>query len=284
MAGGGMTWLITGVSSGLGRALAEAALARGDAVAGLLRRPDALAAFEALAPGRAHALLADLGDEAAVLAAVRRAEGLLGQVDVLVNNAGYGLTGAVEEASAEEIRRQFETNLYGPLATIRAVLPAMRVRRGGHIVNITSVSGLAAWAGTGIYCASKYALEAIGETLAQELGPLGIKVTNVAPGGLRTDYAGRSLTRTAARIDDYGATAHESFRLLTAGAGRERGDPARAAVAIMAAVDAPAPPLHLLLGGDAVHYATRKLGALQTEMGEWIDLTLSTAFPQGSPG
>ena len=253
-----MNWLITGVSSGLGRALALAALERGDRVAGTVRSEAAKAAFEALAPDLASGFVLDVSDEGAV----------------------HRTVAAVEEARMEEVRAQFEVNVFGPLVAIQAVLPFMRARRAGHIVNITSVSGIAPWAGTGLYCGSKFALEGIGQTLAQEVGPLGIKVTNVAPGGLRTDYARRSLTRTALQIDDYDATAHKSRRLLDAGVGRERGDPARAAQAILKVVDSPTPPLRLLLGGDAVHYATRQAGAMQTEMGEWIDLTTSIAFPE----
>ena len=267
------------MGSGLGRALAAAALARGDRVAGTVRTDEAAAAFEALAPGQAFGFRLDLADVDAVGPVVAEAERALGGVGVLVNNAGYGLIGAVEEASAAEVARQFAVNVFGPVAMIQAVLPFMRARRAGHIVNITSVSGHAAWAGTGVYCASKFALEGFGETLAQELQPLGIKVTNVAPGGLRTDYAARSMTVTARSIADYDATAHLSRRLLEAGAGREKGDPARAAHAIVTLVDSPAPPVRLFLGTDALHYATRKYGQVQTEIGEWIELSTSIAFP-----
>ena len=274
-----MNWLITGVGSGLGKALAAAALARGDVVAGTIRGLDQQAAFEALAPGRTFGFQLDLGDVEAAGRVVAEAEGALGGIGVLVNNAGYGLIGAVEEASAAEVARQFAVNVFGPLAAIQAVLPFMRARRAGHIVNITSVSGHAAWAGTGVYCASKFALEGLGETLAQELEPLGIKATNVAPGGLRTDYAARSMTATARSIPDYDETAHLSRRLLEAGAGREKGDPFRAALAILQLVDSPAPPVRLFLGTDALHYATRKYGQVQTEIGEWIELSTSIAFP-----
>ena len=274
-----MNWLITGVGSGLGKALAAAALARGDSIAGTVRTTEAVAAFEALAPGRAFGFRLDLADAAAVDAVVVAAEAALGGIGVLVNNAGYGLIGAVEEASPREIARQFAVNVFGPIAAIHAALPSMRARRAGHIVNITSVSGHAAWAGTGIYCASKFALEGLGETLAQELAPLGIKVTNVAPGGLRTDYAARSMTVTDRSIADYDDTAHLSRRLLEDGAGREKGDPARAAQAILKLVDSAAPPVRLFLGTDALHYATRKYGQVQTEIGEWIELTASIAFP-----
>ena len=196
------SFLITGVSSGLGRELAKAALARGDRVAGTVRKAADAEAFAALGEG-ALPLVADVADEAGLRAAVAEAEAAFGAIDVLVNNAGYGLIAAVEEASLAETRAQFEVNVFGALCAIQAVLPAMRARGSGHIVNITSVSGLAAWSGTGVYCASKFALEAIGEALAQEVGPLGIRVTNVAPGGMRTDYAGRSMTRAANLIEAY---------------------------------------------------------------------------------
>ena len=273
-----MNWLITGVSSGLGRAIAEAALARGDRVAGTVRRPDDLAAFEARAPGQAFGYLADMVDEAAVRAAVDRAEADLGGIDVLVGNAGYGLVGAVEESSLAEIRRQFEVNVFGPIAAIQAVLPYFRARRRGHVITITSVSGVATWAGTGVYCGSKHALEGVTRTLAEEVAELGIKVTNIEPGGLRTDYAGRSMVVTEARIDDYEGAARNAQRIMADHAGHEPGDPAKAAQAILAIAGTDDPPLQLLLGADAMLYATREVARYQAEIGRWAKLTLSTGF------
>ncbi len=275
------SWFITGVSSGLGRAIAEAALQRGDYVSGTVRGEEARQAFEQLSPDRAVGHVLDVIDTPALRAAISRADASGEGVDVLVNNAGYGLTGAVEEASLSEIRAMFEVNVFAAAMAIQAVLPFMRARRRGHIINITSVSGLAAWAGTGVYCASKFALEGLGQALAQEVAGLGIKVTNVAPGGLRTDYASRSLRRSAAVIEDYDGPGHFAGGILAEHAGQESGDPARAAAAILELVDADVPPLHLLLGADAMHYATRAMGAFQIEMGEWAPLTLSTAFPDG---
>ncbi|HEX4195837.1 MAG TPA: oxidoreductase [Caulobacteraceae bacterium] len=274
-------WLITGVNAGLGNALAEAALARGDTVAGTVRTLGALAAFEALAPGRSLGFLLDVTDEMAVRKVAEKAEAATGGLDVLVNNAGYGLVGAVEEASLAEVRAQFEVNLFGPIAMIQAVLPFMRARRAGRIVNITSVSGVAAWAGTGIYCASKYALEGVAQTLAQEVAELGVKVINVEPGGMRTDYAGRSLHQTQRIIDDYDGAARFARRILAEHAGHEPGDPAKVAAAILKVVDAENPPLQLLLGADALHYATRQLARVQAEIGEWASLTMSTSFDEG---
>jgi NAD(P)-dependent dehydrogenase (short-subunit alcohol dehydrogenase family) len=273
-----MNWLITGVSSGLGRAIAAAALQRGDKVAGTVRRKADLGAFEALSPGHAFGYLADMLDEASVRHAVGRAEGDLGGVDVLVGNAGYGLVGAVEESSLAEIRRQFEVNVFGPIAAIQAVLPYFRARRRGHVITITSVSGVATWAGTGVYCGSKHALEGVTRTLAEEVAELGIKVTNIEPGGLRTDYAGRSAIVTQRRIDDYEGAARNAQRVMADHAGHEPGDPARAAQAILAIAGADDPPLQLLLGADAILYATRHLAAQQAEIGRWAKLSLSTGF------
>jgi NAD(P)-dependent dehydrogenase (short-subunit alcohol dehydrogenase family) len=273
-----MNWLITGVSSGLGRAIAAAALASGDKVGGTVRRQADLTAFEAAAPGRAFGYLADMVDEDAVRAAVDRAEADLGGLDVLVGNAGYGLVGAVEESSLAEIRRQFEVNVFGPIAAIQAVLPYFRARRRGHVITITSVSGVATWAGTGVYCGSKHALEGITRTLAEEVAELGVKVTNIEPGGLRTDYAGRSMVVTQAQIDDYDGAARNAQRIMADHAGHEPGDPAKAAQAILAIARTDDPPLQLLLGADAMLYATRQLAAYQAEIGRWAKLTLSTGF------
>jgi NAD(P)-dependent dehydrogenase (short-subunit alcohol dehydrogenase family) len=271
-------WLITGVSGGLGKALAEAALARGDNVAGTARNASDLAAFEAQAPGRARGFLLDMADEAAVRDTVDQAEAEFGGLDILVNNAGYGLVGAVEEASLAEIRAQFEVNVFGPIIAIQAVLPHFRRRRAGHIINITSVSGVATWAGTGVYCGSKFALEGVTQTLAQEVAELGIRLTNVEPGGMRTDYAGRSLIKTQKVIADYDGLARDAQRILADHTGHEPGDPAKIAQAILEIAGMENPPLQLLLGADAMLYATRKLAQFQAEIGRWAPLTLSTAF------
>lgn len=269
------TWLITGVSGGLGRQIALAALARGDVVVGTVRNAEAATAFEALG---GHALLLDVTDEAAVKAGVARAEALTGRIDILVNNAGYGLVGAVEEASLDEVRAQFETNVLGPLSMLKAVLPAMRLRRDGRIINITSVSGLAVWAGTGVYCASKWALEGLTQTLAAEVAELGIKVVNVAPGGLRTDFAAGSKAVVADKIADYDGLAREAERIMADHAGHEPGDPAKAAQAILTIADHPDPPLHLLLGEDALKYAGYAAQGLATDIKAWKALSLSIAF------
>jgi NAD(P)-dependent dehydrogenase (short-subunit alcohol dehydrogenase family) len=270
-------WLITGVSGGLGRALAEAALARGDAVVGTMRRPADQAAFEALAPGRATGVLLDLAVPDTAQAAVAAAEAALGSIDRLVNNAGYGMVGAIEETSIAQAKALFDVNLFGAIAMIQAVLPAMRARRAGQIVNITSLSGFAPWWGTGIYGASKYALECIGQTLAQEVKPLGIHVTNVAPGGFRTGFAGPALVEAERTIADYDDGARQSKLSLLAGRGKEAGDPAKAAAAILLALDAPRPPFHLLLGEDALRHWHEHNDFVLDQIETWEALSLSTA-------
>jgi len=276
------TWLITGVSSGFGRALAEEVLARGHRVLGSVRREADAAAFEALAPGRAMALQFDVTDEPAVHAAVGKIveQGMV--IDVLVNNAGYGLVAGVEEASLEETRQQFEVNVYGPLIMMQAVLPSMRARRSGAIINITSVSGIVGWPSLGIYTGSKFALEGISETLAQELAPLGIRVMMVEPGGFRTNFATTSRNVSTREITDYDASVGECRRILASHRGHEPGDPAKAARAILTALEAPEPPLRLLLGEDALGYARGKLDQQLGEIAQWEALTLSTNYTLGN--
>lgn len=272
-----MIWFITGVSRGLGRVLAQAALARGDVVAGTVRSPADAAAFAALHPSNALGLIADVTDGAAIKTAVDRVEALHGGIDILVNNAGYGMVGAIEETSLAQVRALFETNVFGTIGVLQAVLPGMRARRAGHIVTITSVSGWAPWAGTAIYGASKFALECVGRTLAQEVAGLGIRVSNVAPGGLRTDFAG-ALRVAAEKIADYDATAHQAERIMTDHAGHEPGDPAKAAQAILDLVDSDAPPLRLLLGADALGYAEAEIAAIQADIAAGRATTLSIAI------
>lgn len=270
-------WLITGVAGGLGKAIAAAALARGDSVAGTVRSPAQLDAFESQAPGRAFAYVLDVRDEAALHAAVASVEARSGGIDVLVNNAGYGICGAVEETSLAEARAQFEVNVFGPLAAAQAVLPAMRRRGAGRIINISSVSGVATWAGTGIYCGSKHALEGIMQTLADEVAELGIKVINLEPGGMRTDYAGRSLQRAERRIADYDGAARDAERTMTGHQGHEPGDPDKVAQVVLQMADHDAPPLQLLLGADALFYATQRQARAQADMGQWLATSMSTA-------
>ena len=273
------SWFITGISSGLGRAIAQAALDHGDVVVGTARQQADVDAFDALSD-RAIGMMLDVTDEAAIHTVVADAEAKTGGLDILVNNAGYGLIGAVEEASLDEIRAQFEVNVFGAIAVIQAVLPFMRGRRAGHIINISSISGLAPWPGTGVYGASKYALEGFAQNLAGEVAELGIHITNVEPGALRTDFAGRSLITAARQIEDYNGAARDALRTLQDGAARETGDPAKASQAILKMLEAEKPPLHFLLGSDALYYAGDKLGSMQAEIAKWAPLTVNIDFDE----
>ncbi|MGP3791529.1 oxidoreductase [Pseudomonas sp. B392_1p] len=274
MAANARTWLITGVSSGLGAALAEAVLARGDVVIGTLRQKEQLAEFEALKPGRAHAVQLDLRDYGRVLEVVGRAAEQHGGVDVLVNNAGYGLAGALEEVSESEAREQMETNFFGALAATQAALPSMRRKRWGHVVNITSMAGFMGIPGMPLYSASKFALEGLGVALAAEAGSLGIRVTNVEPGALRTRWAsGNAIVRSQRVLDDYQNTAGAVRSGLAKMDGRQDGDPVKAALAIIEAVDAEQPPLHLPLHPSALSAYRDVLGKTLEQLEEWRDVS-----------
>ena len=264
-------WLITGVSSGFGRELARAALSRGEIVAGTMRQPAQLAEFRQLAPGRAFAYQLDVTEPSNIERVVERvAKDCGGRIDVLVNNAGYGLIGAVEEVSDQETRRMFETNFFGLLNVTRAVLPVMRAQRSGHIFNFSSVAGILGIPGVGHYCAAKFAVEGLSESLAGELSAFGIKVTIVEPGGFRTDFAGRSITIAGNALADYAGTPGGKARdLMSQYSGHEPGDPVKAMQAILAAADAETPPLRLVLGPDALRAARAKLASLATNYDAW---------------
>ena len=244
---------------------------------GSVRDSAQVAAFESLAPGRADAVVFDVRDEANVARGVARAIELLGTVDVVVNNAGYGLFGAVEEISNVELLDQLMTNVVGVWNVLRAVLPHLRGNQRGHIINMSSIAGLVASAGAGGYNASKFALEGMTEALAQEVMPLGIAVTLVEPGQFRTEFAGGSAQFAAANLDAYrgnAATMRKGFAKLS---GNQPGDPIRAAAAILAIVDDPAPPVRLLLGSDSVGRATAKLAWIQSEIQRSQAIALDTA-------
>lgn len=273
------TWLVTGVSTGLGRAIAEAALRRGDAVIGTLRKAEQVAAFEALAPGRATARLLDVTDRAKVYEVARSAIEAAGGVDVVVNNAGYGLCGAAEEVSDAELRHQMETNFFGLVEVTRAALPFMRARKRGHFVNISSVAGFKGILGMSIYSASKFAVEGFSEGLAAECAHLGIKVTIVEPGGFRTNWSSSTaLVRSARVIDDYVPTAGAVRTMLEQYNGQQPGDPAKGAAAILTAVDSTQPPLRLPLGADAVKYLREKLAQMTQELDAWEKVASATGF------
>lgn len=271
------TFLITGVSSGLGRAFAAGALDAGHRVIGTVRRSDDAAAFKALAPDRTHPLVLDVTHYDALPDAVGDAERQAGPIDVLVNNAGYGHEGVLEESSMEDLQRQFAANVFGPVAMMKAVLPGMRQRRRGHIVNVTSMGGFITMPGISYYCGSKFALEGISEALGKEVAGFGIRVTALAPGQFRTDWAGRSMDRTPRSIADYDAVMDPIRAGRQAKSGNQPGDPARAAQALLALVDAPTPPTRLFLGEDALALVEQKLDGMRDELWAWEALSRSTS-------
>jgi NAD(P)-dependent dehydrogenase (short-subunit alcohol dehydrogenase family) len=269
------TFLITGVSSGFGRALAEAALRDGHIVAGTVRNDADRERFEALGEA-AHALILDVTNTAAIAPAVADIENRLGAIDVLVNNAGYGHEGILEESSIDDLRRQFEVNVFGAVAMIQAVLPSMRRRRAGHIVNITSMGGIITLPGLSYYHGSKFALEGISESLGKEVKDLGIKVTAVEPGGFRTDWAGRSMVRAERSIGDYDPIIEPIRQRRMEMSGRQVGDPNKAAQAMLKVALSANPPAHLLLGSDAVRLVEEKIKSLQADFEAWKSVSLST--------
>ena len=268
--------LITGVSSGFGRALAQQALLAGHRVVGTVRSAAACSDFETLAPGRAFGRLLDVTDAQAIDALVHTIETEIGAIDVLVNNAGYGHEGILEESTLDELRNQFEVNVFGPAALIKAVLPHMRARRRGHILNITSMGGFITMPGIAWYCGSKFALEGISEVLAKEVAAFGIHVTAVAPGSFRTDWAGRSMVRSPRAIEDYDALFDPIRSAREAKSGQQLGDPVKAAQAMLQLIDSPTPPTHLLLGSDAVQLVRGKLQDLAAGIEAWEGLSRST--------
>ena len=280
MANPAKVWIITGASRGLGRELARAVLARGDTAVGTSRNgridlgPDA-------GPGTLDPVALDVTDPAQVQAVVEGVRERHGRIDVLVNNAGSGLLGPVEEATEAEAAETFEVNFFGPLRLIRAALPILRAQRSGHIVNLSSIAGIAPGAGSGLYAASKFALEGLSQSLAQEVAPLGIRVTVVEPGAFRTDFlSGQSIRYSEASLDDYRATAGKMVDYLRDLDGKQAGDPVRGAQAIIEAVLDPEPPRQLLLGSDALARAQAQHQRFGAEMARWESLTRSTDFPK----
>jgi len=268
--------LITGVSSGFGRALAGEALAAGHKVVGTVRSAQAKRDFESLSANAAFGRVLDVTDFDAIEGIVAEIEASVGPVDVLVNNAGYGHEGIMEESPLSEMRRQFDVNVFGAVAMMKAVLPFMRKRRRGHILNITSMGGHITMPGITYYCGSKFALEGISEALGKEVKPFGIAVTAVAPGSFRTDWAGRSMTRTPRSIADYDAIFEPIRKAREEKNGKQLGDPQKAARAMLAAIAADRPPTHLLLGSDALGLVRDKLSALGNEIRDWESVTVST--------
>jgi NAD(P)-dependent dehydrogenase (short-subunit alcohol dehydrogenase family) len=274
------TWLITGCSTGLGRALGQAVLAHGHHAVITARDATKLQDLVDAYPDTALAMPLDVTDPVQVSAAVHQAETSFGGVDVLVNNAGYGYRAAVEEGDDADVHRLFETNFFGVVAMIKAVLPGMRARRAGAIVNISSIGARISPPGSGYYSATKAALEGLSGSLRKELQPLGIAVTVVEPGAFRTDFAGRSLTQSAEAIADYAETAGKRRKEKDTVHGTQPGDPAKAARAIITAVEAPDSPFLLVLGQDAFGAFLAADEALHADLHKWEKLTLSTGYGQ----
>ncbi|MFG1820115.1 oxidoreductase [Kribbella sp. NPDC049174] len=272
------TWLITGCSTGLGRALAEAVLAAGHNAVVTARDPGTVADLAEKYPGTALVERLDVTDRDQVRSVVGAAETRFGAVDVLVNNAGYGYRAAVEEGDEADVEQLFATNVFGPVAMMKAVLPGMRQRRTGAIVNVSSIGARICPPGSGYYSATKAALEGLSGSMQKELEPLGITVTIVEPGGFRTDFAGRSLTQSADAIADYADTAGKRRKEHDTIHGTQPGDPARAAQAILTALAEPTPPKFLVLGQDAFTAINGVLDAERKQLEQWSNLSTSTSY------
>lgn len=272
-------WFITGCSSGFGRALATLVLERGWCAAVTARDPRRVEGLVAGHGTRGLALALDVTDPAQIAAAVRVAEARFGAIDVLVNNAGYGYQVSVEEADDGAIRALFETNVFGLAALIRAVLPGMRARRRGHIVNISSVAGFIGFPGSGYYAATKHAVEGLSDALEKEVGPLGIQVLCVEPGPFRTDFARRSLKQTLSRLEDYEPIVNTRLRRVAARSGAQPGDPVRAGAAIIEAVQASRPPRHLVLGAEGLENVRKSLTEKLAEIDAWKQTSVGADYP-----
>ena len=279
MKSGNRVWFVTGASSGFGRALAEAAIGQGDCVIVAARREGALAEIAATAPDRILALPLDVTDGKARAAAVQRALKHFGRIDVLANIAGRGSLGAVEEFAPDQLREQMEINFFAAAELSREVLPHFRERKSGHVLNLTSIGGLISIGGFGAYCASKFALEAWSEALADEVAPFNVKVTLVEPGNFRTEFAGDVNMRPSKTIDAYRPLIAPIEEFLYGQAGRQPGDPAKAAEAMIAVVNDPAPPRHLVLGPDAYDVLDRIYSARAADIARYRKIGESTNFP-----
>ena len=275
------SWLITGCSTGFGREIARTALEAGHRVLVTARQPESVADLCAAFPETARVQALDVTSPTQVQAAVTAAINHFGHIDVLVNNAGYGYVGAVEEGEEEAYRAMFETNFFGALAITRAVLPHMRARGSGRIINNSSQAGIMANPGTGFYSASKYALEGLMEALAKEVAPLGIHVTSVQPGAFRTDWSGRSMQRSNTRIDDYAEHVGARLEMIAAIDGAQPGDPKRGAAVFLQLAEMDNPPIQLLLGAGVLATYREKLAAINASLDEWEPTTLSADFPPG---
>jgi NAD(P)-dependent dehydrogenase (short-subunit alcohol dehydrogenase family) len=271
-------WFITGISSGLGQALAEAVMSSGAYVVGTFRQAEQVAAFNQAHAGRAEALQLDLRNPADITAAFAHVQQVHGRLDVLVNNAGGGFAGAIEEASMEEVRAVFEANFFGAFQVTQAALPIFRHQRAGHIIQISSHGGFRALPGFGVYNASKFALEGMSEALAAEIAPLGIALTLVEPGPFRTRFAGAGLGMAARELPDYAATAGVFRQRLKGVDGLQEGDPRKAAQAILGLVQEATPPLRLPLGKIALASLSAKLDSVRQDMERARDIAMAAVF------
>lgn len=273
-------WFITGCSTGFGRALSEEALAQGYRVAVTSRNTKDVEDIVAKYPETAVAIALDVTVPAQIESAVKTAIDHFGQIDVLVNNAGIGYFGAIEESEEEQVRRMFEINVFGLANVTKAVLPHMRNRRSGHILNIASIGGLRSFPGVGFYNATKFAVDGYSESLRKELAPLGIHVSIIAPSGFRTDWAGRSANDTKIKIADYETTAWKNMGDIRGYSGNQPGDPVRAAKAMIHITTLENPPMRLLLGAAAYKGAHLKLEELQRDFEQYKELTIGADFPK----
>ena len=274
-------WFVTGCSTGFGREIVKQLLAEGIRTVVTARRPDSIADLVEGHEQIALALELDVTKPEQIESAVAQAEAHFGRIDVLVNNAGYGYFAAIEEGEDAEIRRQFEVNVFGLAALTRRVLPGMRERRAGHIFNFSSIGGMTAHPTLGYYCATKFAVEALSESLSKEITPLGINVTIVEPSGFRTDWAGRSATTPKVEIEDYAPTAGRLRRILAEDSGSQKGDPVRAAEILIKVASEAEPPLRLPLGSYAHGILSSRLDELRGQFDAVKDWTLSADFPEG---
>lgn len=273
-------WLITGCTTGFGRALAEAVLQKGDYLLATARNPEQLGTLIELYPETAKAVRLDVTVSQDIQAAVDSAIATFGRIDVLVNNAGHGLIAALEEVSDEETHQFFETNFFGALRLMQAVLPVMRQQGSGHIVNLSSTAGLVGFGGSSLYCGAKFALEGTSEALAKEVKSFGVKVTLIEPGAFRTDFNGRSLATVERSIDAYAPVSGASLQWFKEMDGQQPGDPAKAAQAIIQVVESPHPPIRLALGTDAMSLIQEKLERVKTDLEAWQQVTVSTDYPE----
>lgn len=272
-------WFITGCSTGFGRELAKEVLAKGYKAVVTARKPEQVADIVAAYPDTAISLALDVTVPAQISAAVEATLQRFGRIDVLVNNAGIGYFGAIEESEEEEIRRMFEINFFGLAHMTNAVLPVMRKQRSGHILNVASIGGLRSFPAVGFYNATKYAVDGLSEALYKEVAPLGIKVTVICPSGFRTDWAGRSANNTKIKIEDYKDTAWKNMGDLRGYSGNQPGDPVRAAKAMIQVTETANPPLRLLLGAAALKGAYLKLDELKKDFDAWADISTGADFP-----